>query len=116
MARTKKSTKKSSIIARTLDNLSEMGITCRPMFGCFGLYSNGTFFGIICDDQLFLRTDQTSRKKFIAEGMPYLEISEKQKEHNYYQVPDSVLDSKAKLNLWAREAVEVQKKRTGSKR
>lgn len=85
------------------------------MFGCFGLYSNSVFFGIICDDQLFLRTDMNTRKKFIEEGMPSLLFKEKQKEHNYFQVPDSVIESKAKINRWAKEAVDVQLRRQAAK-
>ena len=28
---------------------------CRKMFGEYGLFCDGTFFGVICDDQLFIK-------------------------------------------------------------
>ena len=30
-------------------------ITCRKMFGEYGLYCDGRFFAVICDDRLFLK-------------------------------------------------------------
>ncbi|MBX9668831.1 MAG: TfoX/Sxy family protein [Candidatus Obscuribacterales bacterium] len=115
MTRAKNAPKNNSFVALILDKLSDLEVHCKPMFGCFGLYSNSIFFGIICDDQLFLRTDETTRKKFIKEGMPSLVFKEKQREHNYYQVPDSVIESRAKLNRWSNEAVEVQRQRKATR-
>lgn len=41
--------------------LSEAGnITCRKMFGEYGLYCNGLFFAVICDNQLFLKPTETA--------------------------------------------------------
>mgnify|MGYP003660643199 CR=1 FL=1 len=33
----------------------DCAVTHRRMFGEYGLYSGGTFFGVICDDQLFIK-------------------------------------------------------------
>ena len=36
------------------EQLKEAGcIRARPMFGEYGLYCDGMFFAVICDDQLF---------------------------------------------------------------
>ena len=30
-------------------------VRARKMFGEYGLFCDGTFFGVICDDQLFIK-------------------------------------------------------------
>lgn len=39
----------------------ELSITYKRMFGEFGLYSDGRFFGLICDDQLFIKPTDAGR-------------------------------------------------------
>lgn len=47
------------------------GITFRKMFGEYGLYSNGKFFGSVCDNKLFVKPTEAGRK-FIGD---YIEAS-----------------------------------------
>ena len=44
----------------------DCAVTYRKMFGEFGLYSHGVFFGLICDDRLFIKPTETGRT-FIGE-------------------------------------------------
>ena len=45
------------------DQLREAGeITYRKMFGEYGIYCNGKIFGVICEDQLFLKITEAGRK------------------------------------------------------
>lgn len=37
-------------------------IVCRKMFGEYGLYCNGIFFGMICDDQLFIKITEAGAR------------------------------------------------------
>lgn len=57
-----------------LDQLSGVeDITCKSMFGEYGLYSGGKFFGMVCDNKLFIKTT-TGGEVFIGEpvmGSPY---------------------------------------------
>ena len=56
------------------DLLSGAGIiTCKKMFGEYGLYCNGKFFALICDDQLFIKfTDAVkSEHPELTEAPPY---------------------------------------------
>jgi TfoX/Sxy family transcriptional regulator of competence genes len=48
-------------------------ITYRRMFGEYGLYSGGTFFGVICDDQLFVKPTEGGRAHIgdVVEAPPY---------------------------------------------
>lgn len=48
-------------------------ITARPMFGEYGLYLDGVFFGLICDGQLFIKPTDAARNALRkpTEGIPY---------------------------------------------
>lgn len=46
----------------------DCGVTYRRMFGEFGLYSHGTFFGLICDDRLFIKPTEAGRT-FIGDAV-----------------------------------------------
>ena len=48
-------------------------ITARPMFGEYGLYLDGVFFGLFCDGQLFIKPTEAARAalRAPAEGIPY---------------------------------------------
>ncbi len=52
---------------------SDCEITFKRMFGEFGLYSGGTFFGVICDDQLFVKPTDGGRAFIgeVVEAPPY---------------------------------------------
>lgn len=45
------------------DQLQEIGhITYRKMFGEYGIYCDGKIFGVICDDQLFVKITEGGRR------------------------------------------------------
>ena len=45
------------------EQLREAGeITYRKMFGEYGIYCNGKIFGVICEDQLFLKITEAGRR------------------------------------------------------
>ena len=45
-----------SYVEFVMEQLAGAGtITCRRMFGEYGLYCDGTFFGVVCDDRLFVK-------------------------------------------------------------
>ena len=57
-----------------VDQISPAGeILAKKMFGEYGLYCNGKFFGLICDDKFFVKPTQAGRD-FIGtpvEAPPY---------------------------------------------
>ncbi len=57
-----------------VDQLTPAGeIRAKKMFGEFGLYCNGVFFGMICDDRVFVKPTAAGRQ-FIgspSEAIPY---------------------------------------------
>ncbi|MDO5561508.1 MAG: TfoX/Sxy family protein [bacterium] len=56
------------------EQLAEAGtISLRRMFGDYGVYLNGKFVGLICDNQLFIKETTAGRALLpdVLEGLPY---------------------------------------------
>lgn len=51
----------------------DCAVSSRRMFGEYGLYSGGTFFAVICDDQLFVKPTDAGRSYIgdVVEAPPY---------------------------------------------
>jgi DNA transformation protein len=79
------------------------------MFGGVGLYCGEVFFGVINDNLLYLRVDETSRPLFEAAGMTALRPVRAKPEvvAAYYQAPDHVLEDAETLVEWVRRSVAV---------
>jgi DNA transformation protein and related proteins len=93
-----------------LEQLAGLGdVSARRMFGGVGLYSGEHFFGLIDDDVLFLRADDTTRADFVARGMPAFQPFKDKPEFSmsYYQAPAEVLEDAEELARWARASVAV---------
>ena len=43
------------------DQLSDINITTKRMFGEYGVYYNGKIFGLVCDDQLFVKVTEVGK-------------------------------------------------------
>jgi DNA transformation protein len=94
-----------------VDQLRELeGTEARRMFGGYGLYCRGTFFGIISANRLYFKTDEQSRGDYIEEGMQPFTPSAKQTLKNYYEVPPDIIEDREKLSAWTRHAAAVNKK------
>lgn len=73
------------------------GIFSRAMFGGYGLYKDGIIFGIIADDELYLKVDKTNKKRFEAFGSHPFEYEGKNYKKiamSYWLVPEDVLEDK----------------------
>lgn len=56
-------------VAYVLEQMRGAGsIRARKMFGEYGLFCDGTFFGVICDDQLFIKLTPQGEAAF--PGLP----------------------------------------------
>jgi DNA transformation protein len=86
-------------------------LTVRRMFGAAGLYDEDTFFGIIDNDTLYFKTDERTRARYLAAGMPaFNPYPDRAGAMRYHQVPLSVLEDAEQLALWAREAVQAARR------
>lgn len=88
-----------------LDQLRILGgVVCRSMFGGYGLYLSGEFFGILYDGRLYFLTDEATREKYRKQGMAPFSPGGKQVLKSYYEVPEEVVEDDEELASWAREA------------
>lgn len=80
------------------------GVTCRAMFGGYGLYRRATFFGIIHKGRLYFKTNESTRPDYQARGMQPFRPNSKQTLTNYYEVPIEVVENAEDLTMWAEAA------------
>lgn len=95
----------AAFVQDQLDGLAALRF--RRMFGGQGLYLGETFFGILFKDRLYFKTGVSSRLKYIAASMSAFQPNERQTLKNYFEVPAEVLENRARLLEWAREAAAL---------
>jgi DNA transformation protein len=90
-----------------LDQLSGLrGVACRSMFGGYGLYRGGVFFGIIHKSRLYFKTNETSRAAYLEQGLKPFRPNRKQTLKTYYEVPIDVMEDADQLVAWAKRSSE----------
>jgi DNA transformation protein len=92
-----------------LDQLQRLGeVDCRRMFGSFGLYHNGVFFGILAQGRLYFKTNTVTRSTYVQRGMLPFRPNPGQTLKSYYEVPVDILEDHERLVVWARQAIACQ--------
>lgn len=84
-------------------------IQSRKMFGGYGVYHNGVMFGLVADDMLYLKVDDTIKPLFEAKGLPAFEYDKGDKvvTMSYSLAPDEILDDPEEAALWAERSYRV---------
>lgn len=91
-----------------LDQLSGLGaVTCRAMFGGYGLYHGAVFFGIIFKGRLYFKTDPTTQLRYREMSMKPFRPSAAQTLKTYYEVPADILEDSDQCLAWARQAIHT---------
>jgi DNA transformation protein len=86
------------------------------MFGAVGVYCDESFFAVIDDDILYLKTDDSTRGEYEARGMRrFMPMPDKQGSMAYYEVPADVLEDRDELVVWARKSIAVAEAVTARK-
>jgi DNA transformation protein and related proteins len=85
------------------------GVSSRRMFGGVGLYCDGLFFGLIDDDVLYLKVDDSNRSDYTSRGMDAFRPFKDKPLYSmtYFQVPADVLEDAEMLAQWARKSCAV---------
>ncbi|MBI5576429.1 MAG: TfoX/Sxy family protein [Deltaproteobacteria bacterium] len=97
-----------------LDQLRSLeGVTCRAMFGGYGLYLGADFFGIVYDGRLYFKTDETTRLEYRDRGMGPFAPGGEVVLKSYYEVPEDIVEDDEELVSWAREAAARKGKMKG---
>ena len=88
-----------------LDQLSDLdGITCRAMFGGYGLYYGRVFFGIVHKGRLYFKTNESTAPFYREREMKPFRPNAKQTLNSYYEVPLEVLEDAGELTIWAQQS------------
>ena len=99
--------KRDSFKEFVLDQLAGMeSVTCRAMFGGFGLYYYEIFFGILYKGRLYFKTNAQTRPAYEEHGMKPFRYSDKQTLKNYYEVPPDILENEEELVIWGQKAAQ----------
>lgn len=96
-------------LIQVLDSLSFMGdVTERRMFGGYGLYLDGFFFGLITSEgEFYLKADTTNQAQFEKFGSRPFSPFNSKKPMNYWLVADEVMADSALLQNLAMRALRL---------
>lgn len=89
------------------------------MFGGHGLYVDGLFMALVIQNQLYLKTDDVTRERFVAAGCQPFSYATKTGERqviSYYQPPEEALESPPLMQPWARLAFEAALRTANAKK
>jgi DNA transformation protein and related proteins len=94
-----------------LEQLHAAGpVTGRAMFGGYGLYIDGLFFGLIDDDVLYFKVDDSTRGEYEVAGSGPFRPMGNEKPMQYYELPANVLEDRSRLIEWTQKALEVARR------
>jgi DNA transformation protein len=96
-----------------LDQFSAWGdVRIRKMFGGAGLYRDGRMFGLVADDVVYLKVDDTTRDKYLAAGSaPFKPFKDKPASLSYFEIPPEIFEDPEALIEWAEASLVIQKKK-----
>ncbi len=90
-----------------LDRLGGLrGVTSRAMFGGYGLYQRGTFFGIIHKGRLYFKVAPNTVGLYKEQGMKPFRPNAKQTLKSFYEVPVDIIEDSEHLAEWATESYQ----------
>lgn len=100
-----------SFVEHALDLVSLAAPTeARRMFGGYGLFSRGSMYGLLDDEELFLKTDEECRQAFLDAGCRrwvYESPSRGAVPTAYFRPPDDAHESAEAMLPWARLALDA---------
>ena len=95
-------------IAHVLELAGTAKASARAMFGGHGLYVDGMIVGLVVDDVLYLKTDDVTRARFVAQGLEPFTYTKKKtgvvEVTSYYRPPEEALESADAMREWLRLA------------
>lgn len=87
-------------------------VAARAMFGGFGLYLDGTMFGLVAFDRLYFKVDDANRADYQSAGTGPFTYPGRTKPTtmSYYEVPAAVFADAGRLSAWADAAVAAARR------
>lgn len=89
------------------------------MFGGHGVYHDGLMFGLVADDELYLKVDAQSSDAFAARDLPRFRYVKQGRtlDLSYCLAPEEIYDDPEEAERWARlalgAALRARKSRPG---
>lgn len=81
-------------------------VTWRRMFGAVGVYVDGKIVGVIDNDTVYFRTDDTNREEYVSRGMAAFQpMGPDTKPMAYHELPGDLLEDPGRLAAWLAGAV-----------
>ena len=74
------------------------------MFGGHGVYHQDLMFGLVADDELYLKTDADNIDEFVARDLPAFEFKTKDgkvAQMSYLKAPEEIYDDPDQALYWA---------------
>ncbi len=97
-------------LAYVLEQLEPLGaVSSRRMFGGIGLYCGELFFGLVDDDTLYFKANDSNAGDYLARRMPRFmpDPARPESTMGYFQVPAEIVEDGEELGRWARKSVAV---------
>ena len=105
---------------RRFDDLFENfgPVSLRRMFGGEGIFVGRQIIGLVMEERIFFKTNETTRPAYLAErskpfgfnkGGKYIETS-------YYAVPERLYDEPEEFAQWARQAHQAARSKSKKKK
>jgi DNA transformation protein len=84
-------------------------VNAKRMFGGHGIYHDGLMFGLVADDELYLKVDEETKADFEAVGSgPFVYMKQgKPMNISYYRAPEVIFDDPDEALTWARLAFDA---------
>jgi DNA transformation protein len=101
---------RSPLCDHVIDLLHPWGLVgARPMFGGWGLYRGRVMFGLVSEETLFFKTDETNAPDYRARNMaPFrYQRGDRTVALSYCAVPPDVLESGEEAASWAEKAYQA---------
>jgi DNA transformation protein len=88
-------------------------VDVRRMFSGFGIYADDICFALYLRGEFYLKADETTIPRFVAEGSEHFSYSTRSKTvsvKSWWRMPIRLYDEPEELADWARQAVAVAAK------
>jgi DNA transformation protein len=106
-------------VNHVVDLLSLVGpVQARSMFGGHGVYARGVMFALVDDDELFLKTDDACRARFVEAGCRqwvYENRVQRMESTGYFRPPDEAHEDPEAMLPWARLALDAALRKAAAK-
>lgn len=81
----------------------------RWMFGGYGLFYKGLMFGLVADDVLYLKADETISRYFAERELEQFSYEKNGKSFkmSYYMAPEEIFDDPVEAKGWAARSYEA---------